>query len=194
MKFLNHGESFLGLIFSLMSWNKCWLVWFGCMSLWWSSLPLAQTQTIGMPTLGCHNTLTPARTPRLGLCHNTETPARTPRLGLSQHTGTNNDTSNNTSKNTKAWAVPQHTDTSKNTKATLKCCYAPHSYLGTSLNHDKLLARKHPPSWNVNMVCGKVIQKFPHMQSSHPMQCTWQCTIVYARCPQSGQLGNKNNT
>ena len=28
----------------------------------------------------CHNTLTPARTPRLGLCHNTLTPARTPRL------------------------------------------------------------------------------------------------------------------
>ena len=30
----------------------------------------------------CHNTLTPARTPRLGLCHNTVTRARTPRLGL----------------------------------------------------------------------------------------------------------------
>ena len=39
--------------------------------------------------------------PCLGLdCHNTPTPARTPRLGLSQHT--------DTSKNTKAWTVTTH--------------------------------------------------------------------------------------
>ena len=36
-----------------------------------------------------------------------------------------------------AWALSQHTDTSKNTKATIKCCYALHSYLG---NHLHLLA------------------------------------------------------
>ena len=34
----------------------------------------------------CHNTLTPARTPRIGLCHNTLTPARTPRFGLCHNT------------------------------------------------------------------------------------------------------------
>ena len=34
----------------------------------------------------CDNILTPARTPRLGLCHNTLTPARTPRLGLCHNT------------------------------------------------------------------------------------------------------------
>ena len=36
-----------------------------------------------------------------------------------------------------AWALSQHTDTSKNTKATIKCCYALHSYVG---NHLHLLA------------------------------------------------------
>ena len=38
-----------------------------------------------------------------------------------------------------AWAVSQHTDSSKNTQATLKCCYTLHSYVGTISNHDKLL-------------------------------------------------------
>ena len=37
-------------------------------------------------------------------------------------------------------------DTSKNTKATLKCCSALHSYVGTSLNHDNLLVQQHPSS------------------------------------------------
>ena len=50
----------------------------------------------------CHNTLTPARTLRLGLCHNTLTPVRTPKLGLCHNT-------TDTSKNTKAWAVSQLT-------------------------------------------------------------------------------------
>ena len=31
-------------------------------------------------------------------------------------------------------------DTSKNTKATFKCCYALPSYVGTIFSHDKLLA------------------------------------------------------
>ena len=34
------------------------------------------------PSLGCHSTLTPVKTPRLGLHYNTLTPARTPRLSL----------------------------------------------------------------------------------------------------------------
>ena len=69
------------------------------------TLTPARTPRLGL----CHNTLTPVRTPRLGLCHNTLTPVRTPRLGLCHNT--------DTSTNSKARAVPQHTDTSKNTKA-----------------------------------------------------------------------------
>ena len=73
-----------------------------------------------MPWLGpCHSTLMtaraprliPTRTSRLGLCHNTLTPARTPRL-VWQHL--------DTSRITKAWAVSQYTDTSKNTKACVR--------------------------------------------------------------------------
>ena len=36
------------------------------------------------------------------------------------------------------WAVSQHIDTSKNTNATLKCCYAPNSYVGTIFSHNML--------------------------------------------------------
>ena len=68
-----------------------------------------------------------------------------------------------TSKNTKAWAVPQHTDTSKNTqawavsqqidasqntKATLKCCHALLNSMGIIFSPNSLLAYKHPPSRN----------------------------------------------
>ena len=77
---------------------------------------------------------------------------------MSQHTGANNsytkdravshynNTSNNAkawtvpvikhidaSKNTKAWAVSQHTDAGNNTKATPECCYVLHSYMGDYL-------------------------------------------------------------
>ena len=45
-----------------------------------------------------------------------------------------------TSKNTKAWAVSQHIDTSKNTKATLKG-YVMHSYMGTIFRHDIYLSK-----------------------------------------------------
>ena len=47
-----------------------------------------------------------------------------------------------------AWAVSQHTDTSKSTKATSKCCYALHSYAGTVFSHDTFLASQHPLSTN----------------------------------------------
>ena len=59
---------------------------------------------------------------------------------VSQHT--------DTSKNTKAWAVSQHTDTSKNTEATPKCCYSLYSYVGAIFSCDKLLASQHPFSRN----------------------------------------------
>ena len=36
-----------------------------------------------------------------------------------------------------AWAMSQHTDASKNTKATLKCCCALHS-VGTIFSHDTI--------------------------------------------------------
>ena len=40
-----------------------------------------------------------------------------------------------------AWAMSQHTDTSKNTKATLKCCCVRHfCYVGTISSRDNLLA------------------------------------------------------
>ena len=78
------------------------------------------------PRLGlCLSTLAPARTLRLGLCHNTLTPARTPTLGLLQNIDTSKKikawnmsqyTDTDTSKNTKAWAVSQHTITRKNAK------------------------------------------------------------------------------
>ena len=48
------------------------------------------------------------------------------------------------------WAVSQHTDTSKNTKATLKCCHALHSYVGAIFSCGKLLAQQYPPSTNAN--------------------------------------------
>ena len=51
----------------------------GCVT---KTLTPARTPRLGL----CHNTLTPARTPRLGLCHNTQTPARTPRLGQCHNT------------------------------------------------------------------------------------------------------------
>ena len=37
---------------------------------------------------------------------------------------------------TLAQAVSQHTDTSKNTQASLYCCHALHSYLGTVFRRD----------------------------------------------------------
>ena len=62
-----------------------------------NTLTPARTARLGMchniltptrtPSLAlCHNTLTPARTARLGLCHNTLAPGRTPRLGLCHST------------------------------------------------------------------------------------------------------------
>ena len=68
------------------------------------------------PSLGCHSTLTPVKTPRLGLHYNTMTPARTPRLSLCHSILTpakilispGCHSTFNTSKNTKAWAVSQH--------------------------------------------------------------------------------------
>ena len=39
-----------------------------------------------------------------------------------------------------AWAVSQHTDNSKNTKATSKRCYALHSYVETIFSSDKFCA------------------------------------------------------
>ena len=39
-----------------------------------------------------------------------------------------------------AWAVSQDTDTIKNTKTSLTCCYALHIYVGLISSHDKLLA------------------------------------------------------
>ena len=86
--------------------------------------------------MGCHNTLTPQTTPRLGPCHSTLTPATTPRLGLShstltarlglcytshwhqqQHQGLGYVTQHTDTSNSKAWAMSQFTDISKNTKA-----------------------------------------------------------------------------
>ena len=46
------------------------------------------------------------------------------------------------------WSVSPHTVTRKITRATLKCCYALHSYVGTTFGCDKLLAEQHPPSRN----------------------------------------------
>ena len=37
-------------------------------------------------------------------------------------------------------AASQHTDTSKNTKTTVKCCYVLHSYVGTIFSHVKVLS------------------------------------------------------
>ena len=122
----------------------------------------------------CHSTLTPAKTPRLGMCHSTLTPAKTPWLGLchstpdtckntkawavSQHTDTCKNTKawdvsqhTDTCKNTKAWAVSQHTDTCKNTKATLK--YSMHYTVmsGLSLAMTSSLHHSiHPPEMDIN--------------------------------------------
>ena len=37
------------------------------------------------------------------------------------------------------WAMPQHVDTKRTTKATLECCYTLHGYTGTAFSNDKLL-------------------------------------------------------
>ena len=105
-----------------------------------------------------------------------------------------------------AWTVSQDTDTSKNTKATLKCCYALHSYLVTVFSHDKLLAWQHPPSWNRDKssedgsgrLHGGVLKLQSCTQSSHPMECICQCAIAYIidkpGDSQSIQLGNATTT
>ena len=49
-----------------------------------------------------------------------------------------------------AVVMSQHTDASKNTTTTLKCCYALHSYVGTVFRHDKLLALQHQLSRNAD--------------------------------------------
>ena len=55
-------------------------------------------------------------------------------------------------------AMSQDTDTSKNTKAALKCCYALQSHVGTVLSHDSsLYSSMHPPEREINppkMACG----------------------------------------
>ena len=105
------------------------------------------------------------------------------------------------------WAVSQHTDSSKNTQATLKCCYALHSYVGTILNHDTLLESQHPSSRNggkssedsvwLPMWCGN--KNWSHKQSSqsHPANCICQCTTAQAGWPPpppSVQLGHTTTT
>ena len=152
----------------------------------------------------CHNTLTPARTPRLGLCHNTHT---------------------DTSKNTKAWAVSQHTDTSKKTKdwaVTTHWHQQEHqgfSYVTTHWNQQehktyiKILSCSavtwglssamiisslnnsiHPLKIEINPLkmvcgcpCGGAIQKQSHVQSSHPMECSCQYTIACTYIPAEPQ-------
>ena len=54
---------------------------FGLYSLLGNTLAVILFQIYFSPRLG-PNTLTPAKTPRLGLCHNTLTPAKTPRARL----------------------------------------------------------------------------------------------------------------
>ena len=53
-----------------------------------------------------------------------------------------------TSKNTKAWAVSQQIDASQNTKATLKWCHALLNSMGIIFIPNSLLAHQHPPSRN----------------------------------------------
>ena len=58
--------------------------------------------------------------------------------------------------NTKTWAVSEHTDTSKNTKATLKC-YALHTCVGPIFSNDIKCDTIHPPEREINplkAVCG----------------------------------------
>ena len=79
-----------------------------------------------------------------------------------------------------AWAVSQHTDNSKNTKATSKCCYALHTYVETIFSSDKFHAEQHPPSRNgdkspeddtwLPMWRGNKTKRSSHTQSSHHME------------------------
>ena len=88
-----------------------------------------------------------------------------------------------------AWVTSQPTDTSKNTRATLKCCYALHNYAGTVFCRDKLLMWQHPPSRTGNqspedsmwLPTWQGNRKQSHTQSSHPMECICQCTVAYTQ-------------
>ena len=70
---------------------------------------------------------------------------------------------------TMAWAVSQHTGTSKKTKAS-KCCYALHSFFGTMFNHDRLFARQHPPSSKeINRLIPAAIEVIKNGRPSNPL-------------------------
>ena len=60
------------------------------------------------------------------------------------------------SHDSKTWAISEHTDTSKNTKATLKC-YALHTCVRPIFSNDIKCDTMHPPEMKINplkAVCG----------------------------------------
>ena len=67
--------------------------------------------------------------------------------------------------------LSQDTDTSKNTKATLKCCYALHSYdCGDEDNHTPE-TDINPPKTACSCPCGRVKKKNCHTRNPHSMCC-----------------------
>ena len=94
-------------------------------------------------------------------------------------------------------AVPEHTDTSKITRATLKCPRALDSNVMKNSLHNSI----HPLETEIyplKMVCGCPcvgVTHTGHTQSSHPTECICQCkTACTCWVTPSIQLGNTTTT